>query len=812
MANLGNLFVTIGADTRALKRSLQSANQSMVAFTNKSSKTLTGINKQFLILAGAATAAAVAIKGIQFVKGSINEFIKFENALLDLKKVLSDSEGDVEQYIGTVDRLSDQFATSAAEVLQGAANFKQAGFTIQESFKLQEKALTAARISELSVIQSSELLISVLKGFNAPVSDATRLLDGLNQVSNKFATSLGQLGLGMAGVAPIAKEMGFSFAETAALLTPIIEVFRSGTEAGIAMKTSLIRITSGQSRVVEGLRRLGIEQQKVNGQMKTGKEILTEVMKAWSSVDASQKPVIAALLVGSRQAARFSVAIRDMGLNLKITKEFNNSLGSAQKELDIRMASTEVRVDKMRVAWQNVQRDIGSLIAPALIDLSERLTEVFKSMRNSEALDTFGSLLGDLVQGIKITIDAFVILKNIITLPFDAANVAIDVTLGKIKSMSLAVENFGRSLLGLDKKFGQDITDKSLQGAKGLALPGKGAKPIKLPGSESGNTIGGIRVLSDDILDFATHVRKVTRTDLEALKIKIGEVTQAMKAGAFQKGDDSPFKFVKQLVTDFEKQKGAPIKKQKEDAERLRQSLRTPIEIFNEEVAKVKIMPFLDSDNQQRAIAKLQKDYEAATKNMAKNTSLFANTVATVLQTTGNAMGELMFNAWEGDMKSFSESFRGFVKGLNRIVFNALGQAATQKFIAPFINSILGTGGGTASAASKVSGGSSTGLLKLLGFHNGGVVTMHNGGVVAMHNGGLKADERLAKLQTGEGLLSRRDMANIGGVQGFNNLRKNGNTGMTINVPVTVEGNNRLSVTLQRNVEKIVLKTVREFA
>jgi hypothetical protein len=87
----------------------------------------------------------------------------------------------------------------------------------------------------------------------------------------------------------------------------------------------------------------------------------------------------------------------------------------------------------------------------------------------------------------------------------------------------------------------------------------------------------------------------------------------------------------------------------------------------------------------------------------------------------------------------------------------------------------------------------------------------HNGGYIQrMHNGGIKSDERPAILQTGEGVLSRRDMANIGGRSGFDALRQGG---MTINVPVNVEGGgNRLAAAIQKNVEREVKRTIREMS
>lgn len=734
MANLGDIVVGIGANTGALKRGLRSAEKDIVRFTSKSKTSLKGMGKGFLAMAGAATAAAAAFTAFRVVRGAVDEFIKFEDALLDLKKVLNDSEGDVEQYIGTVDELSDRFATSATEVLQGAANFKQAGFTVQEAFKLQETALTSARISELSVVESSELLISTLKGFDAPVEDATKILDGLNEVSNKYATSLGQLGRGMAEIAPIAKEMGFTYAETAGFLTPVIEVFRSGTEAGNALKISFLNLTSSQSRVLEGLHKLEVDQEDANGEMKTGRQIVMEVARAWHTLSDSQKPVVAALLAGKRQAARFSVAIRDMAKNMEIAETFNNALGSSQKELDTRMQSTGAKIDRMRIAWRKLQREVGGAVAPAIVELSKTLKDLFRSMEDSKAIDTLGSSLNDLILGFKLLIKVAIQLKNVIMLPFDAVDLVVDKTISKVKELARITSNIFKSITGIgDKVASQTQTIRLFVGPPEFVGP-----PAPFIGPPE---------------PFV--------------------------------GPPEPQKSITAAAP------GTNIKDIKKEAERDMKSIKkTAKETFNS----------------------LQTQTTAFT-------STLQNTVDSAMQDLGNSMGDLMFDAWNNDMDSFSEKFRGFIKGIEKMIFNALGQAVTQKFITPFINSALGLSGGTNTPALPgVLGGGPTrpgsgggsflsgaiGIGKaLLGFHQGGIVTMHNGGI--------KADERLAKLQIGEGVLSRKDMRNIGGATGFNNLRSGG--GMTINVPVSIQGgtNDRIAFELQRNIEAVVIKTIKEF-
>jgi len=177
-----------------------------------SSKRISNIFKNIKGTIIAATAAAAGFFGVKV----FGEAIKFESALLDLQKVMSDTEGSASQFTEISEELAKKFGGSSAEVLQGAANFKQAGFDLNEAFLLQEQALKLVIAGDLEAAEAAELLVSTLKGFQAPASEAARLTDVLNEVSNKYATNLKELAIGMAEVSPIAKIMGFTFEETGA--------------------------------------------------------------------------------------------------------------------------------------------------------------------------------------------------------------------------------------------------------------------------------------------------------------------------------------------------------------------------------------------------------------------------------------------------------------------------------------------------------------------------------------------------------------------------------------------------------------------
>ncbi len=346
---------------------IKRAHNAMTAKLKKNSRELSTSSKRisniFRNIKGTIIAATAAAAGFFGVK-VFGEAIKFESALLDLQKVMSDAEGSASQFTEVSEELAKKFGVSSAEVLQGAANFKQAGFSLQDSFKLQEEALKLVIAGDLEAAEAAELLVSVLKGFQAPASEAARLTDVLNEVSNLYATNLKELAIGMAEVSPIAKLMGFTFEETAGLLTPIIEVFRSGSESAQAFRTGLLKLLDNAVPVTEALADLGVDQKELNGEMRSGKAIVADVANAFIGLEENQKLVFATQLVGIRQAAKMVQVFDGLHKTTQITNDAMKAQGSINKEVNIRLASTAIKGKAAAQSFSIMAKNLGNILLP----------------------------------------------------------------------------------------------------------------------------------------------------------------------------------------------------------------------------------------------------------------------------------------------------------------------------------------------------------------------------------------------------------------------------------------------------------------
>ncbi len=401
---------------------IKRAHNAMTAKLKKNSRELstssTGLRKIFdriKVSIIAASAAAVGFFGIK----SLSESIKLESALIELQKVLGDTEGKASDFTDQAIEMSKRFGEGADVVILGAATFKRAGFTIQEAFLLQEKALTLVKVSELEAAEATELLIATLKGFKAPASEAARLINVLNTTSNKYATDLRQLAIGMAEFSPIAKKMGLSFEETAGLLTPVIEVFRSGSEASQALRTGLLKLIDDSGPVREAFQKLGISQTDLNKDMRSGKEILGDVSERFNTLAENQKLVITQQLSGIRQTAKMVEVFDGLALSTEITNNALADTNSISKELAIALASTEEKGKRAGQSFTNMARNIGNLLLPVwnlLLDIAiPTMDAIANGIRGmSQAIRTIPDIASFLTNPFRILGNVFKKNKDVI--------------------------------------------------------------------------------------------------------------------------------------------------------------------------------------------------------------------------------------------------------------------------------------------------------------------------------------------------------------------------------------------------------------
>ena len=340
-----------------------------------------------------AALAAMASAGLAF---AYSESSKLQSAFTELKKVVGDNDEALIEAKATAKDLSGVYGESAASVLESTANYVQAGFSVEQAMQLARTGMDLVIAGGVQASQSSEILIATLKGFKAPAEDAGRLLDILNEVSNQYATDIEQLGVGMAGISPIARTMGFTFEETAGILTPVIEIFRSGDEAAVALKTGLLKLLDDSKPVQEALESIGVSQRDANGELRSGKDILFDVATAFKDLDQNQKLFVTQQLVGIEQSARMVEVFDGLSKSTEITAVAMNAAGSAAKEVAARLQDPEVAVNRLVESIKNLASAVGDEFQQSGTDVINGFTDIFAAVEKAVGTGAFEPIFNSL--------------------------------------------------------------------------------------------------------------------------------------------------------------------------------------------------------------------------------------------------------------------------------------------------------------------------------------------------------------------------------------------------------------------------------
>jgi len=501
--------------------------------------------------------AAITAMGIAVLLYSTSQAGDLQDAQIGLQKVLGDSEGNVNQYTDAISSLSLQFGVMGKDTTDAVTAFKQAGFSIDESLKLVETALTGVKIAELSADDASNLLIATLKGVGGSADDAAHFLDAWNEVSNTSAVTAGQLAEATALLSPVARTAGLSFDDMVGLTTPIIEVFRSSSEAANALKVGLANLISDTPRVTDALESLGIAQKDANGELRLSGDILADLGAKWGDLTTSQQANYGQLLFGKEQFARMSTVLNEYDTVLKVTIQSINSQGSALTELAIAQNKSIEVSNKFKVAMNEAAIAVGTQFLDGTNNTAKGLTNLAISFKNvvddgglkplfdliNPLLDEFEKNLNTIAKNLP---DAFKginysdLIQSFKDLGFEFAGIFGDIDLSTPEGLTKALQGIIDAFTTLN-----NVTAGIVSGLEPLisafsALAGSATESDGSTAKLFGNFLGygaSINVLSGLLSDFSGVMGTLTGIAIDLLTLKaLGGLPASLEKAAISSG------------------------------------------------------------------------------------------------------------------------------------------------------------------------------------------------------------------------------------------------------------------------------------
>ena len=167
-----------------------------------------------------------------------------DDEMVTIRKVTGATTEELNKIEKQAYETASAYGVAADEYLNSVANFSRAGYGEQAS-ALAELATKTQIVGDTDAETAQQFLLSVDAAYKyqGSIEQLTKVLDGANEIDNRYATSISKIAEGLGKVAPIAAQAHVGVDElTAAIGTITAVTQRSGTEAATALRALYLNI------------------------------------------------------------------------------------------------------------------------------------------------------------------------------------------------------------------------------------------------------------------------------------------------------------------------------------------------------------------------------------------------------------------------------------------------------------------------------------------------------------------------------------------------------------------------------------------
>lgn len=307
------------------------------------------------------------------VYGSLRQLRQGLETLKELDSLMVDINKVTDMTVETMNKLKNssfdvgsKYGKTAQDYLKGVAEFSRAGYE-EAAQGLSEVALLSQNVGELTSEQASQFILATDAAYKYKGSqeELTRVLDGVNQIDNKFATSIAKVSEGMTVAGSIASNAGVSIDELSAAIGTMTAVTqKSGNEAGRAFRSILMNINQVKGETEDGeiiddealsksakaLDSVNIKVHELRDgveELRNPMDVLRELSDKWKTLNSMQQSSIIEA-IGGKYRGNFLVGlVENFDMYEKMLSEYAGSANSAMKENEIRMNSWAAKANQL---------------------------------------------------------------------------------------------------------------------------------------------------------------------------------------------------------------------------------------------------------------------------------------------------------------------------------------------------------------------------------------------------------------------------------------------------------------------------------
>jgi TP901 family phage tail tape measure protein len=549
---------------------------------------------------------------------------------------------------------------SATEVAQAQEQLAASGFKVNEILAAMPGVIAAAEASGEDMATVSEIMAAAIRGFGLEASKSAHIADVFAMAANRSNASILDMGYSFKYAAPIAKQLGISVEELAAVTGLLRDRGMAAEQIGTSLRMGLTRLIAPTQEAGEVMKELGINIKDAEGKMLPLSEVIGILRDKTKDLSQEQKLYAFQTIFGTEAMTGF-LNLVDAGPQqiAELTQALRESDGASQKAAATMKDNLAGAVENMNGAIETAKIKLTDALTPALegaVNSITKLIEKWNSLDSGtqEVIAKTGALSVAImgVVGVVGTLTAAVGALLTFSGPIGLAIVGVTAALGALGLGLFAAHEKTEQLRKKQEeaerqaiRYGEGLSAGTKKAVQGYTDLYEGAK-LKLVELQ---TMSGekARATSKEVVDafskMADQVIAALQTQKEKLVNAINDVYGIAGDAGKKKAKDMTDEIIKSFDKDI-----AAYKKALD-------TLKEAHEKYNNDLSK---MP-----------AEFAAKYQEALKVMEGGAREFAqsqNELQAIQKSIIDKQGKILFDEAEGYVKRINETYQKSVAAANK--------------------------------------------------------------------------------------------------------------------------------------------------
>lgn len=315
----------------------------------------------------------IVSKTIGAFRDAISTMKAVDDEMVTVRKVTGFTAEQMEELRDRAYETASAYGEAADEYLNSVAAFARAGYG-EQADALAELATKTKLVGDTNAETAQQFLLSVDAAYQykGNIEALTKVLDGANEIDNKYATSIEKLAEGLGTVAPVAAQAHVGVDElTAAIGTITAVTQRSGSEAARAFRALVLNIVgdtkteidegvtwttgeiAGLKDVIRQYAPAAYEAAKATGEVIDPMEAIGGLAQSMKDGLLTEQKLMEMVsdIGGKLRTSQLLALIQNWDMYQSMLKDYANAVGSADKEIENALDSWTRKTNILKNEW-----------------------------------------------------------------------------------------------------------------------------------------------------------------------------------------------------------------------------------------------------------------------------------------------------------------------------------------------------------------------------------------------------------------------------------------------------------------------------